>query len=467
MKPSLRIVYSLIVFILGIVLLSVLAVLLIYENSQTKVTSDLVNHTNVVRHSLEKVFSTLKDAGSAHREYLLTNDSSSLKHYRAVQSLQEQFENLDSLVAGDAIQKQNTDRLKKLFQNRLRRLGSLLKKHENPAYRKSTEFYKDMKADQATMDSARQLLNHMQHIEQELLEKRQGYADRHSALPTVIGIGLSIFSIIIFILAFYFTNLELRKTHHLNDELESKNLQLEKYTWELSAFTHITSHDMQEPLRKIELFISMIEAQEKGNLSANALKHFEKIKESVSRMRQLFFSILNFSLTDNRKNNIEEVDLNTVLWETLESLDVSIRDTQALIRSSPLPIVKGVRYQMIQLFENIISNALKYKRNEVTPEVIISYEILEGKAAGVRDLKKEKKYYRINFKDNGIGFDQKYGDKIFEIFQRLHSRSHGDGVGIGLSICRKIAQNHHGTLTAKGDINKGSLFSFYIPVDQP
>jgi light-regulated signal transduction histidine kinase (bacteriophytochrome) len=314
------------------------------------------------------------------------------------------------------------------------------------------------------MDSVRVIVNRMQQHELKLLGERQQFADRHSAIPAIIGIGVSIFSILIFILAFYFTNAELKKTNHLNSELESKNIQLQNYTRELSSFTDITSHDMQEPLRKIELFISLIEEREIENLSPNGMKYFDKIKESTNRMRQLFFSILNFSLTDRTRNAIEEVDLNEVLEETFESLKVYIKDTNSVFNTSPLPYVQGVKHQLVQLFENIISNSLKYKRTDVIPEITISYEIVDGKDLSIRDLKKDQRYYKINFRDNGIGFDQQYVEKIFDIFQRLHHQTHTAGVGIGLAICRKIAQNHNGSLTAESEINKGSLFSFYIPI---
>ncbi|HYF68913.1 MAG TPA: CHASE3 domain-containing protein [Ohtaekwangia sp.] len=464
-SSSLRIIYSLIVFILGIVLLSVLTVLFIYENWQTKYTFDKVNQTNIVRYSLEETFSILKDAESAYRGYLLTNDSSYLKHYPVAVSLDQQFKYLDSLVIKDRVQTENVKRLKVLFDERMALLNGLLEKAKDPAYKNSKSFYNDLQAGVRKMERTRQLLDQMQEKQLKLLQLRQEYADRHSVLPTIIGIAVSIFSILIFIVAFYFTNIELRKSVHLNKELESKNLQLEKYAWELSSFTHITSHDMQEPLRKIELFISMIDEREKDQLSPNALKYFGKIKESVIRMRQLFLSILNFSLTDQLRNNAEDVDLNSVLDETLDALKVYIKDTNASINCDTLPVVEGVRYQLVQLFENILSNALKYKRVDVVPEINIRCEIVDGTLVELRDLKKDKKYHVIHFEDNGIGFDPVYGDKIFEIFQRLHTRKqHSQGVGIGLSICRKIAQNHNGTITAKGEIDNGASFSLYLPV---
>jgi signal transduction histidine kinase len=462
MKTSLRIIYSLIVFILGIVLLSVLTVLLIYENRQTSLSFDQVTHTNIVRHALEKVFSNLKDAESAQRGFIITRDSAFLEAFKAIPSLEKSFDDLDSMLENDQVQRANLKQLKNLFYKRKVKLELIVNRSKNHQYHNSPEFLADVQSDHLTMSNVHQLVNQMQSLEEIKLANNQEDARKHSMLPAIIGIGISIFSIIIFILAFYFTNIELKTSNRLNDELERKNLQLEKYTKELSSFTNLTSHDMQEPLRKIEIFISMIEDREKESLSPKALQHFEKIKDSVGRMRHLFFNIMTFSLADQVQNVKEKVDLNIVLSETLDSLRVYIKDTNAVISNDPLPYVQGVKHQLVQLFQNLISNSLKYKKHDSIPEIQITTELIEGRNTVLRELQKDISYYKINFRDNGIGFDQKYVDKIFEIFQR-HVRTDKHGIGIGLSICRKIAQNHSGTITAESQINQGALFSLYIP----
>jgi signal transduction histidine kinase len=465
MKSSLRIIYSLIVFVLGIVLLSVLTVLLIYENRQTNLSFNQVNHSNIVRHSLEEVFSLLKDAESAHRGFFITKDSTYLEKYYQMKELPKYFDRLDSLVKKDRIQQENARRLRGVFQERYAKMETINRKQISPSYLNSAEFFADLQSDLSSMNQARLLVEQMQVREDTILAKNQEDVKRHSILPALIGIGISIFSIMIFIIAFYFTNAELKKSNHLNDELETKNIQLQKYTHELSSFTKITSHDMQEPLRKIELFISMIEEREQESMSSNARQYFDKIKDSVARMRQLFFSILSFSLADQVRNVKEPVDLNEILRETLDSLKVYIKDTNAMVSSDVLPKVFGVRNQLVQLFQNLISNSLKYKHPDTIPEITITHELVEGKDTMLRDLNREKSYYKINFKDNGVGFDQQYVDRIFDMFQR-HVRTGNNGIGIGLAICKKIAQNHHGAITAESEPDKGSLFSFYLPIEK-
>jgi signal transduction histidine kinase len=466
MKSSLRIIYALIVFVLGIVMLSALTVLLIYENRQTQISFAAVTQGNIIKHSLEKILSTLKDGESAHRGFLITGDSLMLKPYYELSTLSSDLDRLDSLVQSDARQKKNASTLRQLLKERQSRMQHILQRNKDESYQRTYVYFTDLQADRNAMLQVRHLVDQMQSHEDINLERKEQDAKRHSVLPAIIGIGISIFSIMIFIVAFYFINAELRKSIALNDELEAKNVQLNKYTHELSSFTHITSHDMQEPLRKIEMFISMIEDREKESLSPHAMEYLDKIKESVARMRQLFFSILSFSLADQVRNVKELVDLNEVLSETLDSLKVYVKDSNAVITTEELPVVFGVRHQLFQLFQNLISNSLKYKRTDVIPEIVINCEVVEGRNTTSPELSKDQLYYKINVTDNGLGFDQKYVDKIFDIFQR-HVRTEKNGLGIGLSICRKIAQNHMGTISAESEPGKGSQFSFYIPMSPP
>lgn len=462
MKSSLRIIYSLIVFILGIVLLSALTVLLIYENRQTQLSFAEVSQSSLVKNSLERIRSGMAYAEALQRSYLITQDSSSLRAFYSLPDLSVELDNLDSLVGKDATQKGYTTALRRLFRTQKTSLHEVVRRNQDAGYRDGSSFRMALESSHHVMLQVQQLIDHMQSHEDRNLIRRQEDLKRHSILPAIIGIGISIFAIIIFILAFYFTNAELKKSIHLNDELEAKNLQLEKYTQELSTFTNIASHDMQEPLRKIELFISMIEDREKESLSPKALHYFDKIKDSVGRMRHLFFNILSFSLADQVRNVKESVNLNEVLGETLESLKVYVKDTNAVVTNEPLPVVVGVRHQLVQLFQNLISNSLKYKRQDVIPEISITCQVVNGRDYPSRELSKDQQYYRIDFQDNGTGFEQKYVDRIFDIFQR-HVRNENNGLGIGLSICKKIAQNHSGIITAETEVDKGSLFSFYLP----
>lgn len=492
MKFSNRILYSRSIFITGILMLILLSVLFIYEIDQVSESSNVVQRTNVSRKSLQNIYTQLKDRESSIRLFMMTSDLSRVESAPSFSSLWEEVDLVDSLIRSNPRQQNNIHRLKNILDSTLHIQNVITTHLQTPAYAGSVRFHRDLKTMALRMDSLRILVAKIQNIETELSEERELDAQKHSVISTMIGVGVCIFSMIIFVIAFYFIDQELKRSQNyaretenlnrkiaeinkqmeeanrslqqLNTELECKNFQLERYASELSSFTHITSHDMQEPLRKIEFYISIVEDREKPNLSSEGLKFLNKTKQSVKRMRHLFLSMIDFSLTNVADQTTEDVDLNEVLNQTLNSLKVYIKDTNAVIENDPLPVVKGIKYQLIQLFENIVSNAIKFRRDDVFPEIQITYEALDADKLNLRGLQHASKYYKLDFKDNGIGFDEKYAEKIFEIFQRLITKNDSYGVGIGLAICRKIAENHGGALVASSQPGCGSVFTLYLPV---
>ncbi|NRR92826.1 CHASE3 domain-containing protein [Winogradskyella undariae] len=245
--------------------------------------------------------------------------------------------------------------------------------------------------------------------------------------------------------------------------IEERNLELERNNKELSAFNYVASHDLQEPLRKIQTFISRIEAKELVNLSEKGQFYIEKIKSSSSRMRMLIEDLLQYSRTNNSKNDFKNVDINLLLEQAKQELLDSIEDKNAEIISSDLPTMEVVSFQIEQLFINLISNSLKYSREGVAPVIKIKHqEILSN---DVEFLQKSlfKYHHKIIFKDNGIGFEQTYSKKIFDLFNRLHGKSEYSGTGIGLAICKKIVDNHQGVIIAEGNPGVGATFTIYLP----
>jgi signal transduction histidine kinase len=492
MKSSKRILYSRIIFIAGIVLLTVLSIIFLYETHQESSSSTVAYNKNIVRQSLTKIFLTLKDKESGFRGYALTLDSSYLYTSLSRDSLQAQFDIIDSLISGHDQQLRNLDKLKRLFSKSIQSQDSVADAREIQGYFKSQRFYTDLRRESMRMDTISDLIDNMRNIESQVSEDKALDARKHTVVATMVGVTVSMFSIIVFVIAFYFIDQELKRSqkyidetetlnkkvaeinfeleeanralHKLNAELEVKNFQMEKYASELSSFTHITSHDMQEPLRKIEFFVSVVEERELENLSDEGRKFLEKIRQSVNRMRQLFLSLLDFSLANTIDKDFEEVDLNEILQGTVKSLKVYIKDTHALIDSDRLPTIRGITYQLMQLFENVVSNAIKFRRNDVVPQIKISYEVIYPGSHSVRGLRLDARYHKISFEDNGIGFDPNHAEKIFGIFQRLIGKNESFGVGIGLAISRKIAENHGGILVADSKPNVGSIFTLYIPI---
>ena len=245
-------------------------------------------------------------------------------------------------------------------------------------------------------------------------------------------------------------------------ELTAKNLELENANAELASFNYIASHDLQEPLRKIQGFSKRIINEEAGNLSDKGKDFFNRIDAAAQRMQNLILSLLSFSRTNTAETVFVKTDLNQILMDVEVTLQELIRKKRAEIKSQKLPTISAVPEQMNQLFLNLISNSLKYSRPNVAPLINITVEKannseIEGQV-NPNDL-----FWKISISDNGIGFEQQYEHKIFEMFQRLHGKSEYEGTGIGLVICKKIVLAHHGTISAIGKPGIGSTFTFFLP----
>ena len=243
-------------------------------------------------------------------------------------------------------------------------------------------------------------------------------------------------------------------------DLQKMNEQLRRSNHDLAQFAYIASHDLQEPLRKIQSFIDILE--QNGVQEANQV-YFNKIKGSARRMSALIKDVLNYSRIDKNEALFASVDLNHVLNSVKSDYENLIREKSAIIKSARLPVINGIESQLRQLFANLISNSLKF--SSAHPEITITASILT--ADEIKDypaLETGRSYLGISFSDNGIGFEQQYADKIFMIFQRLHSRMEYGGTGIGLALCKKIAENHHGIIKATAKPGEGAVFLVLLPV---
>lgn len=246
--------------------------------------------------------------------------------------------------------------------------------------------------------------------------------------------------------------------------IELRNKELELNNKELMEFNHVASHDLQEPLRKIQTFISRIEYREKDNLSETAQSYFEKIQEASNRMRILIDDLLQYSRTSRSEKTFEITDLNTIASNAINELSENIEEKKAQIHFEKLHQLHGIPFQLQQLFINIIGNSLKYSKPDEAPLIhITSKKVKASKTPKLNDHSK-KEYIKITFQDNGLGFEQKYAEKIFQLFNRLHGKKEFPGTGVGLAICKKIVENHKGYIFAKGKPNEGALFEIYLPV---
>lgn len=248
-----------------------------------------------------------------------------------------------------------------------------------------------------------------------------------------------------------------------NSALAVMNSELVVINKELEAFTYISSHDMQEPLRKIQTYSKRIIETEKAGLSANGIKYFNIIDKEALRMQTLIKNLLTFSHLNTTDRKFDNCDLNKIAEEVLNELKLQVNEKKAVVVLKKLPIIKAISFQMHQLLYNLISNSLKFTLPEIIPKIVISSKIVNSKTVQNKNLMNGISYSLISISDNGIGFKAEFDQKIFAVFQRLHGKDEYAGTGIGLAIVKRIVENHNGLITATSKPGRGATFEIYIP----
>jgi signal transduction histidine kinase len=248
-----------------------------------------------------------------------------------------------------------------------------------------------------------------------------------------------------------------------NEEKEKRAAELIIANKELLAFTYISSHDLQEPLRKIQTFVSIILENENSNLSESGKSNFQRMQSAAGRMQQLIDDLLAFSRISTTELKFEKIDLNTIIDEVKNELKDSIQEKHATIEAIEICSANIIAFQFRQLMYNLISNALKFSSPDRPSHIIIKSSIVNGSKLNNERLSPEKKYCHITVNDNGIGFEPRFNERIFGVFQKLHGKEVYAGTGIGLAIVKKIVENHNGIISATGELNKGAQFDIYIP----
>ncbi|HYE54236.1 MAG TPA: ATP-binding protein [Chitinophagaceae bacterium] len=252
-------------------------------------------------------------------------------------------------------------------------------------------------------------------------------------------------------------------TEELERKVKERTHSLEAINNELEQFAHVSSHDLQEPLRKIRTFAELIKDNSYENLDEPSKRYIDKISTTAERMSDSLKALLNYTRL-NREEKSTPVDLNHVVSQVLVDLELLINQKNAVIHTGHLPTVKSIPIQMQQLFYNLINNALKFAKTDIPPKIeIASRPLMEEELSLYPGLRRFKQYHEITVKDNGIGFDQKHEEKIFAIFQRLHPKSQYEGSGIGLSLVKKVVSNHGGEIFARSSPGNGATFHVILP----
>lgn len=262
-----------------------------------------------------------------------------------------------------------------------------------------------------------------------------------------------------------FTNELERQVLDRTKELNEKNSDLEKMNKELQSFAYISSHDLQEPLRKIQTFASQIQESESQNLSEFVRDKFQRMQSSAKRMQTLIEDLLAYSRTNNEEKKFEVQLLQKIMKKVQETLKEELENKKTILETGTMCDVKIIPFQFHQLLYNLINNSLKFSSQDRIPKITVYCEEAKGEKFRNFRLNPDKLYSHIRLADNGIGFEQQYSEKIFELFQRLHGKEKYNGTGIGLAIVKKIVENHNGVITASGESDNGAIFDIYLPAD--
>jgi signal transduction histidine kinase len=289
---------------------------------------------------------------------------------------------------------------------------------------------------------------------------------------------VGMFNLFADLISFHLNAVEALRTSEMNLEkereertraLEQKNAELQKMNVELESFAHVASHDLQEPLRKIKTFSHLIFEKDYHNLSDGGKQYYDRLEKSVNRMQTLIKDLIMYTQVKEHEQVFELTPLGDMIEDVKHDYEEDIIEKKAMIEVGTLCNAFVIPFQFKQLLHNLIGNSLKFSKPGVAPVIKISSVIEKGSGDLPAGLLNETYYCHISISDNGIGFDPSHSEQIFKVFQRLNGRTEYDGTGIGLSIVKKIVDNHNGVITATGELGKGANFDIYLPqpVDHP
>ena len=453
----------------------------VYRSNQKLHDSEQwVQHTEQVIYQSGNILSLAKDIETGTRGFVITNDSAFLEPLNnAEKSTFVYIEELRQLTKDNPEQQQHVDSLN-FYMHKLLDFSFQSVELRSKNELASAIALTSTKQGKRYTDHMRWITNAIQQSEVSLLKQRKQTNDDSMAafnrLLVIVFILMAIFTILLLIVTGknVLQNEEKEKRAAelivANKELAFQNVEKEKRADELSiankellAFTYISSHDLQEPLRKIQTFVSRIAENERANLTDKGKEFFRRIQESAKRMQTLIEDLLAFSRVNTAERIFVNTDLNVIIEEVKTELKDTIDEKHAVIEATELCPSNVIRFQFRQLMINLIGNSLKFSVPQIPPHIVITSKIGTGSQLNNEKLSPDKKYCHITVTDNGIGFEPKFHDRIFEVFQKLHDKEEYAGTGIGLAIVKKIVENHNGIITATSELGKGAQFDIYIP----
>jgi signal transduction histidine kinase len=441
--------------------------------------SDLVAQSREIIIATETLLSMLKEAETSQRGFLLTGDATYLPPYRdAAGRAERQVGVLARLVEGQPEEVERVASLNTLVHDRLAELAEVVTAHERGGPVAAVAELKENRG-RGLMDRAVALARDVRGTEKQILDRRtaERNASARAATGTLVGSGA--FNLLLLGGVAYAVRrdavvraraaedavrqmalerdnarlaAEVDERRRTNETLTALTTRLEQSNRELQDFASVASHDLQEPLRKIQAFGDRLRTKFAAPLGDAGRDYVDRMHAAAGRMQTLINDLLSFSRVTTKAQPFIPVDLGAVAREVLSDLEARVEQTGGRVELGDLPTIDADPLQMRQLLQNLIANGLKFRKPDVPPVVTVTAEV--AAAGGGCELR---------VADNGIGFDEKYLDRIFNVFQRLHGRDEYEGTGIGLAVCRKIAERHGGSITARSRPGEGATFVVTLP----
>jgi signal transduction histidine kinase len=436
-----------------------------------------VSHTHRVLATIQKIDSELTDAETAQRGFIITGQDGFVAPYRgALDGVEEAIRQFNGLTTDNPVQRRRLPELRQLVDRRIASLQKGIELRRNGDNEGARAFVQSGQG-RLERDALRRLLLAIDQEEERLLRLRD-VATEKSAQRLYLTISIaSVAAVLFVILASVFNQRDLRARERArvdlqrsNDELERRvrqrtaeldaaNAELGRSNRELQDFAFVASHDLQEPLRKIQAFGDLLRGEYGEKLGAEGRDFIDRMQKAARRMHALIRDLLDYSRVATRVQPFSRVDLGIVTGEVLEDLQTRIAENGGRVEVGSMPTLDADPLQMRQLMQNMVGNALKFSRPGIPPLVTVEGYIESGLDGSP--------VCRIRVEDNGIGFDPKYADRIFTPFQRLHPGRQYEGTGMGLAVCRRIAERHGGEITATSVPGQGSVFLVSIPAEHP
>ena len=459
-RPSFVSLYSL--FGVSLVVLVVFSFIFFSRHKSQVEYSRRADLSHHIIYQLQKLQGSLKDFESSGRGFILTLDSTYMANReKYIKEGEDAMDTLMQLFENDETTMNQLRLLKITVTNRINTQNSNIQKAATGDTSGMTESLK--RGENLMADFRRDAVA----IEKIAIQKRVEANKRKELFENILPNSFSIimiFSGVITLLSFFLIIREMRIRLKYQEELERRLNELNRSYAELEQFTFVASHDLQEPLRKIRTFSDRLLSWYKSSFDERGVMILERLDLAAQRLQELIQDVTNFATLINKEENIGKVDLNKILERVETEFAPIIRQRNVEIRTDKLPTIKGYPEQMFLLFKAIIDNSIKFSSLTEQPVIRIFYSEVNGEEVKF-GRKERQQYHKIVIEDNGIGFDNEFAEKIFMIFQRLHTQqSDYHGKGIGLAIAQRVMVNHDGFITAKGDPGKGAVFTLFFPV---